>query len=51
MPLAISYAFREGKLGVMEYYNLRNLQSDTEMRNAIANVGGGRDRGDRSPPV
>src|SRR5262245_14271447 len=43
VPLAISHAFREGKLGVMDYYNLRNLQSDTEMRNAIANVGG-RDR-------
>ena len=28
-PLAIAQAFREGKLGVMDYYNLRNLQSDT----------------------
>jgi uncharacterized protein YqfA (UPF0365 family) len=40
VPLAISYAFREGKLGVMDYYNLRNIQSDTEMRNAVAGVGG-----------
>src|SRR6516162_7859109 len=40
VPLAIAHAFREGKLGVMDYYNLRNLQSDTEMRNAIANTGG-----------
>src|SRR5205085_4882608 len=39
IPLAISQAFREGKLGVMDYYSLRNLQSDTEMRNSIANVG------------
>ncbi len=39
VPLAISQAFREGHLGVMDYYNLRNLQSDTEMRSAIA--GGG----------
>ena len=39
VPQAISQALREGKLGVMEYYNLRNLQSDTEMRSAIAGVG------------
>ncbi|HEV3444621.1 MAG TPA: flotillin-like protein FloA [Gemmataceae bacterium] len=39
IPLAISQAFREGRLGVMEYYNLRNLQSDTEMRNAISGLG------------
>jgi len=47
VPLAISQAFRDGRLGVMEYYNLRNLQSDTEMRNAIANSGSGHDRGER----
>src|SRR5437588_5832624 len=39
IPLAISQAFREGKLGGMDYYNLRNIQSDTEMRNSIAGVG------------
>jgi uncharacterized protein YqfA (UPF0365 family) len=44
IPLAISQAFREGKLGVMEYYNLRNLQSDTEMRNSLANIGSRKDR-------
>ena len=36
VPLAISAAFREGHLGVMDYYNLKNLQSDTDMRHAIA---------------
>ena len=36
VPLAISHAFREGKLGVMDYYSMRNIQSDTEMRNSIA---------------
>ena len=41
VPLAISQAFRDGRLGVMDYYNLRNLQSDTEMRNAIAGSGRG----------
>lgn len=39
VPKAISEALREGKLGVMDYYNLRNLQSDTQMRNAIAGAG------------
>ncbi|MBI3464002.1 MAG: flotillin-like protein FloA [Planctomycetes bacterium] len=36
IPLAIAAALREGKLGVMDYYSLRNLQADTEMRSAIA---------------
>jgi uncharacterized protein YqfA (UPF0365 family) len=39
IPRAISQAFREGRLGVMEYYQLRNLQSDTQMRTAIADLG------------
>jgi uncharacterized protein YqfA (UPF0365 family) len=47
IPLAISQAFRDGRLGVMDYYNLRNLQSDTEMRHAIAGVGVGNERGQR----
>jgi uncharacterized protein YqfA (UPF0365 family) len=46
VPLAISQAFRDGRLGVMDYYNIRNLQSDTQMRTAIAGVGPGNDRGD-----
>ncbi len=39
IPLAIAQAFRDGHLGVTEYYNLRNVQADTSMRNAIASVG------------
>jgi uncharacterized protein YqfA (UPF0365 family) len=39
IPLAIAQAFKDGRLGVMDYYGLRNLQSDTEMRGAIANAG------------
>src|SRR5436189_814447 len=41
VPLAIAQAFRSGQLGVMDYYNLRNLQSDTQMRNAIAGASSG----------
>jgi uncharacterized protein YqfA (UPF0365 family) len=49
VPMAIAEAFRSGRLGVMDYYNLRNLQSDTEMRKSIAGagLGGGSDRGER----
>ena len=36
IPLAISKAFMEGNLGVFDYYNLRNIQSDTSMRDSIA---------------
>lgn len=39
IPLAISEAFRKGHMGVNDYYNLRNIQSDTEMRAAIAGTG------------
>src|SRR5438445_6814552 len=39
IPLAIAQAMREGKLGVMDFYALKNLQSDTDMRNTIAGVG------------
>lgn len=36
VPLAISEAFRKGQLGVMDYYHLQNIQSDTQMRQAIS---------------
>ena len=36
VPKAIAAAFREGKLGVMDYYNMQNVISDTEMRDAIS---------------
>jgi len=35
IPLAIADAFKNGHLGVMDYYRLRNIQADTEMRNSI----------------
>jgi uncharacterized protein YqfA (UPF0365 family) len=36
IPLAIAHAFRAGNLGIMDFYNLKNVQADTEMRHAIA---------------
>ena len=40
IPRAIAQAIREGKMGVMDYYNLLNLQADTNMRGSIAGLGG-----------
>ena len=36
VPQAMAFAFREGKLGVMDYYNMRNIQADTSMRESIS---------------
>jgi uncharacterized protein YqfA (UPF0365 family) len=38
IPLAIAEAFKNGHLGVMDYYRLKNIQADTDMR---SNIGGG----------
>jgi len=34
--MAIAEAFREGNLGIMDYYRLRNVQADTDMRSSIS---------------
>ena len=39
VPHAMAQALREGKLGVMDYYQLNNIQSDTDMRQAISSAG------------
>ncbi|MBM4174954.1 MAG: UPF0365 family protein [Ignavibacteria bacterium] len=36
IPKAIAEAFREGNLGIMDYYNIRNIQADTDMRQSIS---------------
>ncbi len=36
VPKAIAEAFRSGRLGVMDYYNMKNVMSDTHMRESIA---------------
>lgn len=38
VPKAIADAFRTGKLGILDYYRLKNVQADTDMREAIAGV-------------
>jgi len=39
VPRAIAQAFREGKLGIMDYYRMKNIQADTEMRDSISKMG------------
>ena len=46
VPRAIAEAFRTGNLGVMDYYKMRNIMADTDMRDSIA---GGKPNG--SQPI
>ncbi|MEN6457481.1 MAG: flotillin-like protein FloA [Thermoguttaceae bacterium] len=39
VPKAIAHAFHSGKLGLIDYYRLRNIQADTDMRSSIAKAG------------
>jgi uncharacterized protein YqfA (UPF0365 family) len=39
VPRAMAEAFRDGKLGILDYYKLQNVQADTDMRGAIAGSG------------
>jgi uncharacterized protein YqfA (UPF0365 family) len=39
VPKAMAEAFRSGRLGILDYYRLKNVQADTDMREAIAGVG------------
>lgn len=39
VPKAMAQAFRDGNLGVFDYYNLGNIKSDTGMRDSIASTG------------
>lgn len=38
IPRAIAQAFREGKLGVFDYYQLKNIQADTSMRESFSKI-------------
>ena len=39
VPRAMAEALREGKLGVLDYYNMQNVIADTQMRDSIARSG------------
>jgi uncharacterized protein YqfA (UPF0365 family) len=38
VPRAMAEAFRQGNLGIMDYYRMKNIQADTEMRASIASA-------------
>lgn len=38
VPLALAAALREGKIGVMDYYNMKNVLADTDMRSSISKM-------------
>jgi uncharacterized protein YqfA (UPF0365 family) len=36
VPRAMAEAFRQGNLGIMDYYRMKNIQADSSMRESIA---------------
>ena len=39
VPKAMAESFRSGKLGILDYYRLKNVEADTQMRGSIAAAG------------
>ena len=46
VPKAMAHAFREGNLGIMDYYRMQNIQSDTGMRQSISDMDEKKNKGD-----
>ena len=46
VPKAMAQAFREGNMGIMDYYRMQNIQSDTGMRQSISDMDEKDDKGD-----
>lgn len=38
VPLALAQALRDGNMGVMDYYDMKNVLADTDMRESISNI-------------
>ena len=38
LPLAIAEALKAGNMGVLDYYNMKNVMADTEMRHSISAI-------------
>ncbi|MNC68089.1 SigmaW regulon antibacterial [compost metagenome] len=47
VPLAMAEALRNGKIGVMDYMNLKNIEADTQMRNTLGKPGEGSNSNDQ----
>src|SRR5690554_1915167 len=43
VPIAMAEAFRNGNLGIMDYYRMENIKADTDMRDSIARPQGGKE--------
>lgn len=39
IPLAMADAFKQGNMGIMDYYKFKNIEADTKMRDSIAKPG------------
>jgi uncharacterized protein YqfA (UPF0365 family) len=39
--MALAEALRSGRMGVMDYYQLKNIEADTDMRESISKASGG----------
>ncbi len=48
VPLAMAEAFREGNLGIMDYYRMKNIEADTTMRDSISK---GTPKGPKQKPL
>ena len=46
VPKAMAHAFREGNLGIMDYYRMQNIRSDTGMRQSISDMDEKENKGD-----
>ena len=46
VPKAMAHAFREGNLGIMDYYRMQNIESDTGMRQSISDMDEAGEKGD-----
>jgi uncharacterized protein YqfA (UPF0365 family) len=44
VPLAMAEAFKAGNLGIMDYYKMKNIESDTKMRDSISGEGESRSK-------
>ena len=44
VPKAMADAFRQGNLGIMDYYRMKNIQADTAMRGSIGEGDGSADK-------
>jgi len=43
VPMAMAEAFRSGNLGVMDYYRMKNIEADTQMRDTIGKTEDGKE--------